>query len=590
MSQRNRLTTNTGETDIASLISGDTIFSIPYFQRPYKWKSERLTQLNQDILKLVDLVDVHFLGAIIIHGRRANPSDPDVFDVIDGQQRITTLFLYICATVKVLSNQSYHAEAAALFLKYLVINRNTGALSNFKIHSCKDDRAQINQVYADLLSDERLKQELGGFVLKPLPKSGAENGALKKNYKLAIRFLAEEFTQGGVDRIRAIYGALLNQISVVQINVSDPTSGPKIFDSLNSRQEPMTIGDLIRNDIFSRVANELPSVIESIDTEHWQPFYKKFDQAAKNLFESYFFPYGLIKSPNLQKSEVYSSLRKDWDAGKHPEQIIQELAEYQDAFIDIDTGSNLYGHQRNFAKALQQLHETSLPASTYPFLMQLSVAVKSGVIAEEEGISILSLVESFLVRRATCGHEPTGLHAVFKRLWVDCDGELTADRVALEIAKHKTVTWPSDEDFFEALRERPLYGVSITPFLVLEYDKSQRGDPTGIKPWLEHVLPDNPESSWFDVFSREQHLACKDRLANLLPLSSQMNRAVSNKPYSDKRPVFEQDSSFKSTRQFAGRYEVWTPEELERRAHELAQWGVSRWPHVKPVAPQLRAA
>jgi hypothetical protein len=56
-------------------------------------------------------------------------------------------------------------------------------------------------------------------------------------------------------------------MSVVQIDIKDPTSGPKIFDSLNSRQEPMTVGDLIRNEIFSRVADEDPDEIERIDQD-----------------------------------------------------------------------------------------------------------------------------------------------------------------------------------------------------------------------------------------------------------------------------------------------------------------------------------
>ena len=97
MPKRQRLTNNSDETDIASLLSGDTVFNIPYFQRAYKWKPERIHQLNDDLLNLVDETsDFHFLGAIIIHGRRSNPSDPDVYEVIDGQQRITTVFVYLC--------------------------------------------------------------------------------------------------------------------------------------------------------------------------------------------------------------------------------------------------------------------------------------------------------------------------------------------------------------------------------------------------------------------------------------------------------------------------------------------------------------
>jgi uncharacterized protein with ParB-like and HNH nuclease domain len=62
MPKPNRLTNNSDETDIAALISGDTVFSIPYFQRAYKWKPERLKQLERDILGIVDTGELHFLG------------------------------------------------------------------------------------------------------------------------------------------------------------------------------------------------------------------------------------------------------------------------------------------------------------------------------------------------------------------------------------------------------------------------------------------------------------------------------------------------------------------------------------------------
>ena len=75
MARRIRLTNNSDETDLSTLLSGDTIFQIPYFQRAYKWKPERLTQLNRDLLNLVDeSSDSHFFGAIIIHGRRSQTS------------------------------------------------------------------------------------------------------------------------------------------------------------------------------------------------------------------------------------------------------------------------------------------------------------------------------------------------------------------------------------------------------------------------------------------------------------------------------------------------------------------------------------
>jgi hypothetical protein len=127
-----------------------------------------------------------------------------------------------------------------------------------------------------------------------------------------------------------------------------------------------------------------------------------------------------------------------------------------------------------------------------------------------------------------------------------------------------------------------LYGVSVTHYVVLEFDRSLGGDCPANVPWLEHVLPVNPDAKWFEIFTVEQHEKMKHRLANLLPLSSEMNRSLSNKPYLDKRSRFKEDSMFKSTRQFADGVPEWTPQELVARSDSLANWALSRWPHERP--------
>lgn len=579
MPKRQRLTNNSDETDIATLLSGDTVFAIPYFQRAYKWKPERLTQLNRDLLNLVDETsDYHFLGAVIIHGRRSNPSDPDVYDVIDGQQRITTLFLYLCAVVRVLCKAGEYQEASGIFLKYIAIGRKTSLRSNSKLHSCKDDRAQLNYVFDDLLANKDFAAAVSPFKYRPLATSGSgsERGRLRNNYRAAVRFFEEQLKLEGVKRVQLIYQALLENMSVVQIDVWDPTNGPKIFDSLNSRQEPMTTGDLVRNEIFSKVADEHPDTIEEIDQHDWQPFYNKFKNGEHSHFDAYFFPYGLIRDPNLRKSEVYSYLRKSWQEITDPSVIISELQSFQNAFLDAVRGTNLQGHQKAVALAFSRLYSSGAPSSTLPFLMRLSNAIRDERVSPDDGIAVLETVESFLVRRALCGHEPTGLHAVFKRLWDDCSCAPTEKSVASAIRSHKTVVWPSSSEVERAVLERELYGSGITNFVLVELNRSAGGDQPA-NPWIEHVLPVNPDQEWFDVFSREEHQLVVHRLANLLPLSSEMNIALGNRPYSDKRKVYMADSGYKVSRQFAERYSTWDLAQLEERGRELAGWAVQRW-------------
>lgn len=576
MPKKARLTNNSDETEISSLLSGDTIFTIPYFQRAYKWKSGKLRQFNKDILEVVDEGSLHFLGAIIVHGRQSNPSDPDPFDVIDGQQRITTLFLYLAATVKVLCSRGEIDEAVGLFLKYLAIGRDTNQISNIKLHSCKDDRAQLNHIFEDLLRLPEFKEALGSFEFRPLPSSGSWRGTLRNNYLSAVRFLNGQFKQAGIQRVREVYSAILGSMSVVQIDVNDPTNGPRIFDSLNSRQEPMTVGDLVRNEIFLRVASEDASTVESLDESYWRPFYNKFKKDGRDLFDAYFFPYGLIQKPSLKKSEVYHALRKKWKNEPDPKVIIAQLELYQDAFIDLKWGSNTQGHTESARRLIRNLWELKAPSSADPFVMSLSNALRERIVTERDGLEVLEVIESFLVRRAVVGHEPTGLHAVFKRLWSDCGGKPTRDLIAKSIRDHKTVAWPDDADFKKAIEGRSLYGSGITKYLLLEYDRSLGGDHPDQVPWIEHVLPQNPSRGWTADFSKKEQDELKDLLANLIPLSKRMNIKLSNKPFSEKRGEYRSDSMFKSSRVF-GRRRRWTPSHLKKRSRDLSKWAVERW-------------
>ena len=580
MASIDRLTTNSDETEISSLISGDTIFSIPYFQRRYKWPLEKITLLKQDISNLIDdSIDFHFLGAIIVHGRSKSPSDPAVYDVIDGQQRITTLFLYLAAIVRSFIRLGDYEEAATIFQKFLVIPRKTRLPSNLKLHPCKEDRNLFQYVINDITSNKKFMKGIS-FDVNHLAPAGKSTGPLKSNYLNIRKYIFEQTDSGGKDRLNEIYETILGKISVVQIIVKDPTNGPRIYDSLNSRQEPMLIGDLVKNEIFRKISDLQPMEIDTIYENHWLPFYNNFEiENKKNQFENYFFPYGLTQNANLKKSEVYNYLKNSWEKEENPEAIIRKLGTYQDSFMDIVSGSN----RKRLSKIVNsKINEMSSyhPTSTYPFFMQLLNHFSNESIEEKTTLDIIKIIESFLVRRAVCGHEPTGLHAVFKRLWKDCNDNPTAELVIRAIKKHVTVVWPSDEEFGESIKDRNLDKAHITKFVLYSYNKSLGGDKPLDDPWIEHILPENPDNSWEEFFpDKQQQEYLKGLLANLIHLSEPMNRELSNKSYTIKRETYIENSNYKAARELAEKFSEWTPETIQQRSEHLAKWAISYWEH-----------
>ena len=223
----------------------------------------------------------------------------------------------------------------------------------------------------------------------------------------------------------------------------------------------------------------------------------------------------LIKNQNIKKSEVYNYLRDSWEHISDPVNIIEELEIFQNAFIDLVSGTNLQCHDKDIELSFNNLTRSKIPTSTYPFLVQLSNSIVEKKTNKKDALEILACVESFLVRRALCGFEPTGLHAVFKRLWVDCGGAATKSKVISAIKKHKTVAWPDNAEVKQAIAKRSLYNSAITPYFLVQYDKSLAGDYPDTMPWIEHVLPTTMSPAWQKDFNKDQHDDLKDTLANL---------------------------------------------------------------------------
>ena len=312
--------------------------------------------------------------------------------------------------------------------------------------------------------------------------------------------------------------------------------GPTIYNSLNSKQQPMTIGDLVKNGVFSKAANRSADDLQQIDEHHWRPFFNGFQHEGVSHFEEYFFPLGLIKDPNLKKTDTFNSLLRRWAILDTPEAVIDDLKVEWKSFMDLKAGTSLMELPPNLKLRVQRHLRMKAPVTSLPFLMRLLGAFDRQTVSEADAIGIFDVVESFLVRRAVCGIEQNGLHAVFKRLWLGISDNICADEVTKVIRsdQHDTVQWPSDDEFRDNYANRKLYGSRITPYLLQEWDIKLFGDCPSDELTQEHVLPQNLVSEWSEYFSSSEMSSFTDVLANLLPLSGSGQQRTSNRPYKDK--------------------------------------------------------
>jgi hypothetical protein len=592
-----KITNNADETTVQDLFDNEILLTVPYFQRPYKWQQKKIQGFLDDIIKLADegLEDTHFVGAVITQGQQAAPAKARVYHVIDGQQRLTTMFLFLLGIVRAHILLGDLETAKGIFKAYIFTARDTGGKSNLKLQPSGADRSDLNDVVTEVLDLKNFRQFIEPDKVILLDLGGApRSNRISKNFGVIKRILTQEVTmaEDKEARLNSLYTALLQCVTLVQIDIKDPLMGPVIFDRLNAGQEPMTVGELVKNDVLSRGSHLSDGELVKIEKELWQPFLKMFGEPDQKLFDTYLFPYGLIRlNPNVKKGDVYRMLRSDWsDRELSTEAIVAELSDLQKEFLDLIDGRNRSEFPETLDSRVKSLARVKLPTMMASFVMKVLYETRHGNVEIKEAEECLRFVESFIVRRAAFGLEPSGLHAAFKGMWLDVQETKAKTReagvaepslaraFADSIGKRPTVKWPTAAEFADSLRTRSLYGSKVTRFILTEYNRHLPGDPvssSGVE--IEHILPQTMSVAWKEHFTDAMHTQWVNRLGNLTLLTEPMNKEVSNGGYPKKRAIYR-DSKYSMTRRLAESHEVWTIEELENRTDELVNWALGRWP------------
>ncbi|KZB62789.1 DUF262 domain-containing protein [Thalassospira sp. MCCC 1A02491] len=573
------ITDSQDEQTIEELFRDADQIHIPIFQRSYVWKQKQFDELIADIeLVLSEVEESQFLGAIVAFERpRPNQIVGRLrsLSVVDGQQRLLTLNIFLMAIVECMAAISKE-DAAEVVAEFLLLPRRRGLDINTRIIPAFDDRNQYRLLWDRLNSPEVLQNEIKDNPPLPAPPSGNAEGDLVKQYHRILKYL-KGHAKGVDDEKLHYYRNILNVISrhltFVHLKLNDASAATKIFERLNFRGVKVGIVDLVRNEVFSSIAED-PSTAQHIFDHVWKPFEREFNGKA----EAFFFPYCLIQNSNIKKSELFSQLRNSWSK-LSAEEMVEHMRPFQKPFLAVE-GIDNYPESKRISKQLEQLVRLRRPSSVYPYVMSLLNAWKSDEINEECCIDLLESLQSFLVRRSILGYEPTGLHALFKGLWGQMK-QRTSHEFAEIVAQKPTIQWPSNGELREAIKKRPLAKAGIVRFLLREYDVSFRGDHPEKEPTIEHILPQSYEDGgeWAQKFSHEAHRQLKDTLANLLPLSSELNSSVKAREYSYKSGRYQQESMFLSPRRLSETWADWTVDTIKERAELMASWAETRWPH-----------
>jgi hypothetical protein len=541
------------EMRLGPLLDGPKQYVVPYFQRAYSWRRRQWTTLFDDILELYELgsLNSHFLGSMVLLAEH-NEADPVPHTlVIDGQQRIVTLSLFLAA-IRDVAGTSDRGFADRLHTTYLV-NPEQDAVKVLTTHQDRDAFATV-------------------------VRSGKEPEAspIRDAYR-TFRDAIQEQVDKGVDLDRLVH-IVVSQLSFVAITLDAEDNPYRIFESLNAKGMPLTQGDLLRNYFFMRLP---PAEHERWYNSVWSPMQSRLGER----FDDYMRDFLLKEGQPVRPDEVYQEWRKRLapldDEGIRD--VLRDLAAWSQEYDQI-----MHPQRETDAQVRRRLQRLTAWSKTVPFqfnplLLRLNADYRRGALSGEQVTRLFLAVESILVRRLFTGAPARDDNQLLIEVY---DGTRDAsDRVDafVEALGKPQMGWPSDADFVDGIVRHPLYFAShpdqrkaIAEALEdsFEHRAAVRYDQLD----LQLITPLLPRADWLAELGvgEEQYWKSISTLGNFtwVPRGRAPDLGVAER----KKELLRMTRyGLELVKDFAS-VERWTADAIEERSRRLADRAVTVWP------------
>ncbi len=557
-----KMTIHGAEYPIRKVFSDDFLFTIPLYQRPYAWTTEQSEELFEDLLRAIggykeSIEDLppYFLGSIVI----VKNDDDSKADIIDGQQRLTTLTMLLSALRSIIKPK--HAEALTDYLceKGNVIT-NTPKRYRLRL---RDRDAQFFQKY---IQDEGGIEELNKLYGDTLPES-------QRNIRDNTLGFIRELQKLSESQLIALAQFIVNRCFLIVVAVSSPDldSVYRVFSVLNSRGLDLSYPDILKAEII----NAIPSDQKEGYTIKWE---EAETMLGSDDFENLFVYLRTIFSTERQRKGMIEEFHQYVYPGQPPtltpqkfiDEILLRYAQALNFIIKANYARGVLAKDINaMFKWLNQLdHERWIPPALFYFFQYWS--------SPDLVLHFLTDLERLVASFVICRVPP------YKRIDRYCEllkaisekKDLYAPNSPLQLTRKEC------QEVLSALNGNLYFLHHIRKYVLLRLDtKLSEGvasyDYQTIS--IEHVLPQHPapDSKWVKWFpTREIRDKYVHRLGNLVLLSQGKNMKAENFDFEEKKQKYFSTSGgispFVLTTQVFG-YREWTPVTIEQRQNQLIE-------------------
>lgn len=529
-------------------------YSIPVYQRNYEWADEQCRKLFQDIVDAHKNDKSHFCGSIV-YARLKDEHNIDYFVIIDGQQRITTIYLLIKALMDATDSAAEKAQfSSVLYNEDKFEKYDWDEASKLKLKPIKTDNIQL-----ELLMENKLDE---------LDKSSD----IYKNYKLFRDLIDEALEKNNNLTVAGIYDGL-EHLTCAKIGLEEDDAPQEIFERINSTGLPLSLSDKIRNFVLMTDVDQ-----ESLYENYWLPIEKN---VGRNKMSDYFLNYLNMQLDVFAKENIaYDGFKEFYQQNGYTNQsMLEELEHYSELYRAFQGGPNPYSKKINkLLGGLRDLKQTTI----YVFLFRVFDDYQAQIIDTATLEKVLEFFLNYSIRRLTCEIGSNSLRGLYKTLYKRLfnnqeNKEHYYDSIVCFFTQlNSGDRFPTDSEFLVALREKDIYHKpDLRKYLLSTIENHNSKEILEINSdiTIEHIMPQKLSSKWQSMLGEDWpnvHAEYLHTLGNLTLTG--YNSELSNKPFAEKKKLLEEcGAKVRTLNLDVIDKDVWNADNIKLRAKRLSK-------------------
>ena len=531
-------------------------YTIPVYQRNYEWSYEQCEKLFEDIIQAYKQDRYHFTGSVVYEKFRED-NKIETYLIIDGQQRLTTIYILLKALADNGKNDGEKAAISSVLFNNDVFKRyDIDESSKLKLKPIKSDNQQLLLLMSGKIAD--------------MDKSSG----IYKNYALFCQLIQKAFeSDPDLNAERIYYGIGKLTCAMIKLEEDERGKEQEIFERINSTGVPLSLADKIRNFVLMTDVDQ-----ERLYEEYWL---KTEQLLTKEQLAGFFLDFLNLKLDGFtRENDAYDNFKLLFEQNKYTnESMLAEIYHYAKQYHIFLNGDKSLGDSAHEALiGLRKLNQSTV----YLFLFNVFDDYENGAIDNDELTKVLNFLLRYSIRRLICEIGSNSLRGLYKTLYSrvftrEDNKDHYYDAIVSFLSQLTSKdAIPTDEEFTLALKEKNLYRKNaLCKYLLVAIENQGKGKVEIDQLSIEHILPQNKNlpKAWKDMLGEDWELIQNKYLHTLGNLTlTAYNSEYSDRPFDEKKTMLENPeipNHIKVLYNDVVDQEVWNEAAIQRRAHNL---------------------